>query len=74
MDDADLTAQRAEVEEGLLRRASRKPSGPPPIGECYFCQSPLTSGLRFCDAECRDDYQHQQTRKQLAGKPVFMGD
>jgi hypothetical protein len=68
MDDADLTAHRAEIEEGLLRRASRKPSGPPPIGECYFCQSPLTSGLRFCDAECRDDYENQQARKKTFGR------
>ena len=26
------------------------------MGQCLNCQEPLEEGLRFCDADCRDDF------------------
>ncbi len=28
-----------------------------PIGRCYACQKAFDDERRFCDAECRDDYE-----------------
>lgn len=28
-----------------------------PTGRCLNCEEPLALGIRFCDADCRDDYQ-----------------
>lgn len=27
------------------------------IGECHNCSEPLADDLRFCDVDCRDDYE-----------------
>lgn len=29
----------------------------PVTGKCLNCEEPLAGSLRFCDADCRDDYQ-----------------
>jgi len=28
-------------------------------GRCFNCGNPLGQGLRFCDTDCRDDYDHR---------------
>lgn len=33
------------------------------IGQCYYCSEPLHGGLRFCDADCRDDYEFELAAK-----------
>ncbi len=33
------------------------------IGRCLCCDEPLAPGLRWCDKECRDDWQSEQDRK-----------
>jgi len=38
----------------------RKPAGPPPCGACYNCGEELPSDLRFCDEECRDDWEKRR--------------
>lgn len=37
----------------------------PPIGQCHFCFETLKNGNRFCDNECRDDYDYMQKRRQI---------
>lgn len=37
----------------------------PAIGQCHFCFEPLNDGSRFCDNECRDDYDYMQKRRQI---------
>ena len=58
-DDADITAARAEVEAEFFTRRRREP-GLVPFGACYYCQSETGSGILFCNAECRDDYEIEQ--------------
>lgn len=37
-------------------KASKKPKIEA-TGYCLFCEEPLEDGRRWCDAECRDDWQ-----------------
>lgn len=31
-----------------------------PMGECYNCGAQIPDDHTFCDADCRDDYQHRR--------------
>lgn len=46
--------------------ASRRNPGPAANGLCHWCDEPVASGLRFCDADCRDDYARAQRAKGVA--------
>jgi hypothetical protein len=37
------------------------------IGRCHYCDEQIAAGERFCDAECRDDYEHEQKRREMHG-------
>ena len=54
-----LDDKATEFEE--LRRADalkmRKPDGPEACGACLNCGAYLGDGLRWCDQDCRDDWQ-----------------
>ena len=56
-DEADMTADRDELEAPMRLAASRKPVGPPPTGKCHWCDEPVGVGMRYCDSECRDDHE-----------------
>ena len=58
-DFADLGAAREQQDLGLALQR-RKPAGPQPTGQCLSCREPLGDGLRWCDADCRDDWQAEQ--------------
>lgn len=34
----------------------------PAVGSCYNCDESLEPGHRFCDADCRDDYEKRSRR------------
>ncbi len=36
-------------------------------GECLYCGEALADGLRFCNADCRDGWQHEQKLKRMQG-------
>ena len=57
-DEADRSDGAIEMAQtvALTHRASE---GPPPCGECHYCGEPLNDGRRFCDADCRDDWQRE---------------
>lgn len=60
-DEVDVTAQRLEREmDGLLRR--RRTAAPPACGACLWCEAPLPAQRRWCDADCRDAWQHFEER------------
>lgn len=63
-DEVDMTAERQEREAAYLLQAARKPVGPKPTGFCLSCDAPFTDPtLRFCNADCRDDYDREQRRQ-----------
>lgn len=56
MDEADIAAELLERElEHLLRL--RRAAAPAPAGACLSCGAPLAAHLRWCDVDCRDDWE-----------------
>lgn len=59
-------------QQAILLAASekvRKPEGPAATGRCLYCGAKLPrrkQPMRWCDADCRDDWQDEQ--KQAAMK------
>jgi hypothetical protein len=64
-DDADIAAEQEDRmrEEALWR--VRKAEALPMRGKCFNCDEP-TSG-RFCDANCRVDYERQKASERRSG-------
>ncbi len=60
-------ADRAQAVIDLLLDAAiagvKKPGGPKPAGFCLKCGAPLDQDRRWCDADCRDDWQRAAVRK-----------
>jgi len=68
MDDADRAEDLIEhaVEDGI-EEARRGAPGPTAIGYCLFCATPLPDAQRWCDADCRDAWQHEQDLRLMRG-------
>lgn len=48
------------LQQALARRA---PEGPPDTGACLYCDQPTPPGRRWCNADCRDDWEAECRRK-----------
>ncbi len=60
MDDADKTERVMEImSKANLSHSHRYVPTALAIGECLFCEAPLQPGKRWCDAECRDDWEKE---------------
>lgn len=66
-DEADITTARDEVEYASRLAASRMGEGPVAIGSCHYCDDPVAEGVRFCCADCRDEYTEEQRLKAIGG-------
>lgn len=64
MDIADKAAEHIERESANLL-AQRRPAGPAPDGSCHWCDKPLAGGLRWCDADCRNDWERDLRRNRV---------
>lgn len=58
-DEADTAGEKTEL---FLRAAlsNKKNEGPVPCGYCYNCGETLTGDARFCDTDCRDDWERRE--------------
>lgn len=56
---ADIIDLGNEAAETFLRAAlsTREETGPRPNGRCHNCGEPLRGSLRWCDSDCRDDWE-----------------
>ncbi|TSE30212.1 hypothetical protein [Tepidimonas charontis] len=63
-DDADLTDARLEREmAAMIERVRVKPrEAGPYTGYCYWCGENVHAPKRWCDADCRDEWERQQRR------------
>jgi hypothetical protein len=66
VDEAD--AADATVEQHLKRALARRNATLPAVGQCYFCAEPVDDGRRFCDAECREDYERAERARRMNGR------
>ena len=66
-DEVDRIHEREEQEAPARFAASRKTEAPKTFGACLYCNAALADTLRFCDKDCRDDYEHEQIRRKVAG-------
>ena len=65
-DFADLASEREELDRALALRAAFRHEQPlPAIGQCHNCQASLPQGVRFCDCDCRNDYDARQRAERL---------
>ena len=63
MDDADRADREDIIKEQAISAIRRRNDALPGIGYCYYCGAELRGGNRFCDAECRDDYETEKRLK-----------
>jgi hypothetical protein len=62
MDLSDrATAREEEILQDSLSAVARRPKMPF-TGRCYNCDEVIERGS-FCDADCRDDFEHRQRLK-----------
>lgn len=69
-DDIDRAQERDlqyQADCELERRYQAAKSGLAATGECLYCGEPVAGGRRFCDAECRDAWDHEQQLKHMRG-------
>ena len=56
-DDADVAQFNMENEESLRKKYSNKPTlEAEPVGKCLNCGVPLQKNRRWCDTDCRHDW------------------
>ena len=69
MDDADKASDQEQMAIKAAIKSVRWHSKPlPALGCCYYCSEPLKGGERFCDTDCRDDYERQEKSKARNGR------
>lgn len=65
MDEIDRAQERTEqFMNHSLGKLAATPALPAPTGACFNCQASVSDGERYCDSDCRDDWQHRQKYKQ----------
>lgn len=65
-DFADLAAEREELDRTLALRAAHNHAPDLPItGRCHNCDSIVATGHRFCDADCRNDFDARKKAERL---------
>jgi hypothetical protein len=60
---ADLTITQA-LAAALRRRHATLPA----VGTCYQCAEPVEGVRKFCDAECRADWERAETLRRMNGR------
>lgn len=59
-DPADLAQEHIEREQANFL-AQRKPIGEKACGACHFCGEEVHGVALFCDTDCAQDYEREQT-------------
>lgn len=67
-DIADLAQADMERDAPHVIANSKKPAGPVPDGHCHYCGEGVLPDTPFCDAECRDAWQHEQRLRAINGR------
>jgi hypothetical protein len=65
MDDFDRAAEFEELRRQLAL-GFRKPAGPPATGHCVFCGEAVAQGVRWCNRDCREDWEREARARKEA--------
>lgn len=57
-----------QLREAYINKAREQKPKLEATGQCLYCEAELSDGQRFCDVECRDDWQRENDAKRRAGK------
>ena len=69
MDFADNASQQEELmREVALRRAANHAPDLPSVGVCYWCNEEVEPPRRFCNVECRDQFEIRQRTDAINGR------
>lgn len=63
MDDADKTSEREDITIREAIRASKRPTGPVATGRCLWCDEVVGELVRWCEPECRENWEQEQRFK-----------
>jgi len=66
MDEAD--AADLTVEQHLKRALARRNATLPAVGQCYSCAEPVEGNAKFCNAECREDFERAERARRMNGR------
>lgn len=65
--EADEAQRVTELFDNLAIAQARKPvQTAASTGRCLYCCAPVAAEARFCDADCRDDFERLQQLKARA--------
>ena len=73
MSPGDLTDQASDLEElhrekaYMAVQAALRRDQTSPAGECRYCVQKIAPEARFCDADCRDDFERETRMRRLSG-------
>jgi hypothetical protein len=62
-DTADLTQQQA-LAAALRRRHATLPA----VGTCYQCAAAVEGARKFCDSDCRSDWERAEEARKRGGR------
>lgn len=70
MDECDVAAHYEEMDRAIGLQDAKAIHGPAETGVCLAqdCGEPLEPGRRWCNAECRDEWEKEQAALMRAGK------
>lgn len=66
-DDVDVASMQEEAY--LAAALNRRHASLPAIGQCYSCGESVSGRLRFCDTDCRDDWEKDEAARRIGGRP-----
>lgn len=69
-DAIDKACEREQLDRDLAIQSARKGVSEAPVtGHCLWCNAELAQGKRWCDAECREDWElNQEADKRHRGR------
>ena len=60
--DLASTYEELDRQSALNRLESTKLHSPESTGHCLYCGEELSDGRRWCNADCRDEWEKEQKR------------
>ncbi len=62
MDEADLAEHQEQMHRDRALAVRKPVLILPAVGECYNCRDIVPPGVRFCDRDCRADWELRNDR------------